>query len=1221
MRRRNGGERKPLPGILGAGLLIAAGLLATLTGCQNPMRSLDVADTEAGTGIISLTIGEGRTARTIAPDNTDDFVRFDLDFVPAAGSGAGISPRTIEWEDGATATIELPAGTWNLTVTAFIADEEGAPIAVATGNLDGIEMYVGANIEGNVLLAPITGGTGTFRWDIIYDEADIVSAEMTIIRLDVSPNETRYYRFTSAGTGTEIGSAGFLPLEAGRYRVVFTLENSRGNVAVLGSILHVFRNMESFFEARFDDGHFQVSLSDIVLDTWDGGQWNLVDEGITARHLELVGITGVNEGNFPAVADWLNDPRLTLAVSASPTLAILKQLVDAALVGIGSEDDGFLAYDYENHAEAQNAIAGLAGAGTDITFTWASFRTVTAHVPVGGSQVSIEFVFEMAATLAEQLEWLRNVAQSGGSYLVELNSDDNITPAEAGLPGAAWNDDRSNITVTLISTGEEREVSLAQNGTMFTVPSGITLVLDYNVTLIGRTDNTSSLVNVQNGGTLVMNTGARITGNTLSGGVVGGGVNVGSGGTFEMYGGIISNNSAHSGGGVNVSGTGATFTMHGGIISNNTPSISGGGVNIGFGGVFEMHDGTIADNSTAGGGGGGVNVGYDGVFEMHGGTISNNTSPGSGGGVNIGFGGVFEMHDGTIAGNNTTGDWSSGGGVQNLGTFRISNGIIHGNESAVAESLRNTASLNGASLNISGSGTAEHGRFNDYGEFTEVLGTIPTRNLTIEVVDGVLLVPEMAGNLADQLAWLRELAQSGGSYTIKLSDDDDIAPAETGLPGDDDRSNITVTLISTGEEREVRLAQNGYMFSIPSGITLVLDYNVTLIGRGDNTSSLVNVQNGGTLVMNTGARITSNTSSGSGGGVNIGSGGVFEMHDGTIAGNSAGDWSNGGGVNIGSGGVFEMHDGTIAGNNANTGGGVSIGSDGVFEMHGGTISNNTSSTNGGGVSIGFGGVFEMHGGTIAGNNTTGDWSNGGGVSIGSDGMFEMHGGTISNNTASTGGGVNVSGTGASFTMHGGTISNNTSSSNGGGVSIGFGGVFEMHDGTIAGNNATGDGSSGGGVHIGFGGNTFVMHGGTISNNTGGGVSVSGVDNIFTMKGGEIFNNIGRDAGGVRVESGTFAMKGGEIFGNEATANIGLSSGGGVFAVHNGTFQISNGLIHGVDAEPGFANTSWMGVALSLAAGGTAQRGNFNALGTFTSLGTLTATDYTIEVVNGVLLRP
>jgi len=181
----------------------------------------------------------------------------------------------------------------------------------------------------------------------------------------------------------------------------------------------------------------------------------------------------------------------------------------------------------------------------------------------------------------------------------------------------------------------------------------------------------------------------------------------------------------------------------------------------------------------------------------------------------------------------------------------------------------------------------------------------------------------------------------------------------------------------------------------------------------------------------------------------------------------------------------------------------------------------------------------------------------------------------------------------------------------------------MHDGTIAGNNATDYWSAGGGVNIGFGfgGGTFVMHGGTISNNTGGGVSVSGVDNIFTMKGGEIFNNIGRDAGGVRVESGTFAMKGGEIFGNEATANFPSSSGGGVFVVHNGTFQISNGIIHGVDAEPGFANTSWMDAALSLVAGGTAQRGTFNALGAFTSLGTLTATDYTIEVVNGVLLRP
>jgi predicted outer membrane repeat protein len=115
----------------------------------------------------------------------------------------------------------------------------------------------------------------------------------------------------------------------------------------------------------------------------------------------------------------------------------------------------------------------------------------------------------------------------------------------------------------LVATAEWT-VSLSSAGTLFTIEDGVTLTLDNNVTLQSRDgSNTAPLVQVNSGGTLMMKTGSKITGNNS--GVSGGGVYVGDGGTFTMSGGTISENTATgNGGGVYVNGT---FTKEsGGVI-------------------------------------------------------------------------------------------------------------------------------------------------------------------------------------------------------------------------------------------------------------------------------------------------------------------------------------------------------------------------------------------------------------------------------------------------------------------------------------------------------------------------------------------------------------------------------------------------------------------------------------------------------------------------------
>jgi len=310
--------------------------------------------------------------------------------------------------------------------------------------------------------------------------------------------------------------------------------------------------------------------------------------------------------------------------------------------------------------------------------------------------------------------------------------------------------------------------------------------------------------------------------------------------------------------------------------------------------------------------------------------------------------------------------------------------------------------------------------------------------------------------LANQLAWLRINARNGGSYVLEINLDESISPQTLSFNG---RNNITITLRGVGASRTISLSYNGQMFWVQSGVTLILDNNITLQGRNNNTHSLVHVT-GGSFRMNTGSRITGNRNDSSGGGVFMDSG-VITIDGGNISGNTSGA---GGGVAILNEGTLIMNSGTISGNTADSGGGV-FQSGGTFTMSGGTMSNNTAFL-GGGVNVSTGGIFTMDSGTISGN-TAG--ANGGGVLILLDGTFALQGGSIIGNTAdpedafSKGGGVALQ-QGGTFTMNGGSITGNTAGGFGGGFSIQIQGdsespsVFTKTGGSINGYIA-GDSSS------------------------------------------------------------------------------------------------------------------------------------------------------------------
>ena len=275
-------------------------------------------------------------------------------------------------------------------------------------------------------------------------------------------------------------------------------------------------------------------------------------------------------------------------------------------------------------------------------------------------------------TLAAQLDRLRTNAR-GSYYILYVRANESLSPRvldSSNLNG------RSGITLRLRNTGSQHTVNIESQGALFSIGSGVTLILENNVILRGNSNNHQALVRVLANGAFIME-GGEISGNRAPG-AGGGGVHIASGGTFTMRGGEISDNQAGWGGGVGVAGT---FNMENGRIRNNAAGM-GGGVSVGTGGVFTMWNVEISNSS--GGGGVHVNYGAGTTFTMHNGRIIDNRTSGSGGGVRLG-GGIFQMNGGEISGNTVTALNATGGGVSvaplfnSTAIFNMAGGQIHNN--------------------------------------------------------------------------------------------------------------------------------------------------------------------------------------------------------------------------------------------------------------------------------------------------------------------------------------------------------------------------------------------------------------------------------------------------------------------------------------------------------------------------------------------------------------
>lgn len=205
-------------------------------------------------------------------------------------------------------------------------------------------------------------------------------------------------------------------------------------------------------------------------------------------------------------------------------------------------------------------------------------------------------------------------------------------------------------------------------------------ITDLNITR--ASENATELIHIASGATFTLrgeDETKSVNGNSNAGDAyVGRGVVVN--GTFNLYGGNISNNKFSSGNGAGVQvKAGGTFNMYGGSVSGNTAP-NGGGVSLeGTAAVaatettaaqeavpatFNLEGGSVSGNiATKAGGGVYVTNGKLTMSEASTGSIYNNTGTTDGAGIYLYTGALFDMYNGTVTENKCQTSNARGGGV------------------------------------------------------------------------------------------------------------------------------------------------------------------------------------------------------------------------------------------------------------------------------------------------------------------------------------------------------------------------------------------------------------------------------------------------------------------------------------------------------------------------------------------------------------------------------
>jgi len=234
--------------------------LLIISGCTNPFEQPQTKNSPAEKGSFSLVIDGVRAGRTIMPEIQETaLIAYSLAFFSETDDSVIMVDRTA---DDLQEPVMLYAGTWNLLVTAYLDAERTKP--AAQGSLSGIEITSGGNASGSITLSQITeagSGQGTFSWEIDYPN-EVTTASMAITRLSGSDE-------TPVIDGT-VNKEDSLSLNAGYYRVIFTLIDNTNKSVRWVEILHIYDGMDSAFTHEFTQDQFLYTIYTITFDSQGG---------------------------------------------------------------------------------------------------------------------------------------------------------------------------------------------------------------------------------------------------------------------------------------------------------------------------------------------------------------------------------------------------------------------------------------------------------------------------------------------------------------------------------------------------------------------------------------------------------------------------------------------------------------------------------------------------------------------------------------------------------------------------------------------------------------------------------------------------------------------------------------------------------------------------------------------------------------------------------------
>jgi hypothetical protein len=639
-------------GLYGLASVLILGVI--FLGCSNPLNEKPASlvsppgippsggDGES-MGYVQVNLSRDVSARTILPSGEG------LYYTLTYSDGGTTGTVTLGSVSGGGKTVSLPTGEWDLTVYGYRNPvDAGGPAPIVEGGATDVDISTGGTTPVDIDLEAHQTGNGTLRYSVAYPNNPQVSSIRLKLENMVDHSIKTITLSSASGTGTITGQ---IPLPSGFYQLGFYLYN--GGIAVPGDLVHVYDDLET-------PAGFTVSATDF---SPPPGNHTALGEKITEAVAERDGV------------------KISVAGDGSDVLSTDSWITTAGMTAL---NDAITAAEaaFAEYGAGRNfgIITGLISA---IDTALDAIENSGSYDPATDSDLGLFIGANPTAesgagkTLASTLDWLKTNSSNNTTYTVMIGADEDLPPWTLGGTSAgtttAFNS-KNNITLNIEGKGIERVIRLNSSGSLFTVNSGVKLVLADNITLRGRADNNAALVRVYAAdGEFTMQGNTKITGNTSNSSNNGGGVRV-SDGTFNMEGtasvsGNISTGN-NSSGGVYVTSSG-TFNMAGtALVSGNTASST----STSGGGVFVLGTFNMADNASVSGNTstiGGVYV-PGGTFTMNGGVVSENTASGTGaiaGGVYVSSGGTFTMNDGEVSGNTSS---SFGGGVFVGGTFTMS---------------------------------------------------------------------------------------------------------------------------------------------------------------------------------------------------------------------------------------------------------------------------------------------------------------------------------------------------------------------------------------------------------------------------------------------------------------------------------------------------------------------------------------------------------------------